>query len=199
MQPRESLEINRVKAFSDGVFAIAATLLAFNVHLVAPADQSLDALVGQIEPQIAAFLISFIVAAVYWRNHNRLFNVLERVDARLNQFNMALLAAVCLMPFATGLIAGLRPSAGAVILYAGTIALIGVLSAVQWAYAALRPALLSPHATTKEMWAWFRVACVSPAVFLLSIALTGFSVVWAMRSWLLILAFLPLARRLERR
>jgi len=199
MERPDWLELPRVKAFSDGVFAIAATLLAFNVHLSAAADQPLGALLEQIEPQILSFLISFVVAGVYWRNHNRLFNLLDRVNPRLNQLNMALLASVCLMPFAASLIAGVSPGAGAVMLYAFAIALIGLLSAALWAYAAVRPALLASHASATELWAWFRVACTAPLVFLLSTAIACWSVPWAMRSWGLLLVFLPLARRLERR
>jgi len=193
------VELPRLKSFSDGVFAIAATLLAFNVHLPATTDQSFSDLLAAIEPQIMAFLISFVVAAVYWRNHNRLFLLLDRADSRLNQINMALLAAVCLMPFTTGLIAGVKLSPGAVILYALSMALIGVLAAAQWAYVALHPALLASHVTQREIWRWFSVACVAPTIFLLSIAPANFSVEWAMRGWGVILVFLPLARRLTRR
>lgn len=199
MERRDSLELARVKSFSDGVFAIAATLLAFNIKLSGQPDQPFLDLIGELAPQIWAFLISFIVAAIYWRNHNRLFNLLERVDGRLNQINMALLAVVCLMPFATGLIGSFHPRQGAFTLYAATIALIGALSAGQWAYAARHPGLLASHVTPKEMWGWFSVACVAPVVFLLSIAVTGVSVTWAMRSWGLLLLFLPLARRVTRR
>jgi uncharacterized membrane protein len=144
-------------------------------------------------------MISFAVAGVYWRNHNRLFALLERVDTRLNQLNMALLATVCLMPFAAGLLAGGNPGAGSLILYAATIALIGLLSAAQWAYAASRPALLAAHAAPGELWRWVGVACVPPAVFLCSTALASWSVPWAMRSWAALLVLLPLARRLCRR
>lgn len=200
MERRENLEINRVKAYSDGIFAIAATLLAFNVKLNGQSELPFGALLDELAPQITAFLISFSVAGIYWRNHNRMFNLLERVDGRLNQLNMALLATVCLMPFATGLIGGgFHPGAGAFTLYAATIALIGTLSAAQWAYVALHPALLSSHATGKEAWGWFFVACVAPTVFLASIAVAGFSVPWAMRSWVLMLLFLPLARRMTHR
>ena len=199
MQNRESLEIARVKAFSDGVFAIAATLLAFNVHLVNQDELPFGALFDQLSPQISAFLISFVVAAIYWRNHNRLFNLLHRVDQRLNMLNMAQLAAVCLMPFASGLIAGARPSPGAITFYALSIAVIGLLSAALWAYAALKPELIGPSAAPAELWSWFRVACIPPAIFLLSIALVPFSVIWAMRSWSLLAVLLPVARRLSHR
>lgn len=195
----EPVELSRLKSFSDGVFAIAATLLTFNIHLPNTPDQAFSALLDEIAPQILAFVISFAVASVYWRNHNRLFALLAKVDGRLNQLNMALLAAVCLTPFATGLIAGLQPSSGGFTLYAGAMALIGALAAAQWAYAALHPALLAPHVAPKELWRWFSVASVAPVVFLLSIALAGVSVEWAMRSWVLMLVFLPLARRIAHR
>lgn len=196
---RDVVELGRLKSFSDGVFAIAATLLAFNVHLPAAPDQPFTGLLGQIGPQIFAFLISFVVAAIYWRNHNRLFAMLDKVDARLNQLNMALLAAVCLMPFATGLIAGFHPTLGGFTLYAVAMALIGVLAASQWAYAALHPGLHAPGITSRQLWQWFAVASVAPATFLLSIALAGISIEWAMRSWSGIVVLIPLARHLTHR
>jgi len=199
MQQREHLELTRVKAFSDGVIAIAATLLAINIHLTNEGEQSLDALLDQLAPQIGAFLISFAVCAVYWRNHNRMFNLLHRIDPRLNSLNMVQLASICLMPFASGLIAGDVPSVGAMTLYAAAIALVGVLSAAQWAYIALKPGLVGPEAEPAELWAWFRIACIAPAIFLLSIAIAHFSVPWAMRSWALTALFLPLVRKLEHR
>lgn len=195
----DTVELGRLKSFSDGVFAIAATLLAFNVHLPDAGEKPFAAMLEQLEPQILAFLISFVVAAVYWRNHNRMFAHLDEVDSRLNQINMALLAAVCLMPFATGLIAGSKPSLGAFTVYAAAMALIGLITAGQWIYIALHPALLSPHVTSKDIWRWLPVACVAPTVFLLSIGLASVSVAWAMRSWALMLVFLPLARRITHR
>ncbi len=192
---QETMEVARVKSFSDGVFAIAATLLAFNIKLPEQNDLPLAGLLDKLWPQIMAFLISFVVASFYWRIHSRLFLLLHRVDGRLGILNTALLASVCLMPFSSSLIAGGKTSTAAVILYALTIALIGLINAVMWLAAATSPHLMAPSATKHHFWPWFWIALVTPAVFLISAALAPFSVVLAMRSWAALIVLLPLARR----
>lgn len=193
------MEVGRVKSFSDGVFAIAATLLAFNIKLPDQTDQPFGALADKLWPQIMAFLISFIVASFYWRIHNRLFLLVHRVDSRLGILNTALLAVVCLMPFSSSLIASGRTGSGAVILYALTITATGYINAGMWLYAAMSPGLMAPNATKHHFWPWFWIACITPTMFLLSAAVALYSVPLAMQSWSLLILFLPLARRISRR
>jgi uncharacterized membrane protein len=199
MQDMETMEVGRFKSFSDGVFAIAATLLAINIHLPEQDDLPLGAMIDTLWPQIMAFLISFLVASFYWRVHNRLFLLLHKVDGRLGSLNTALLAAICLLPFSSSLIAGAKISRAAVILYALTITVIGYINAGMWLYAAASAHLMAPSATKHHFWPWFWIACITPTVFLISAALTSFSAAIAMRSWLSLVLLLPLARRLLRR
>jgi uncharacterized membrane protein len=199
LQDIETMEVGRFKSFSDGVFAIAATLLAINIHMPEQEDLPLGDLMDKLWPQIMAFLISFLVATSYWRVHNRLFLLLHRVDGRLGSINTVLLAAVCLLPFSSSLIAGPKISTTSIILYASTTAFIGYINAGMWLYAAFSPHLMAPSATKHHFWPWFWQACITPTVFLISAAIAPYSGQLAMQSWFLLALLVPLARRLLRR
>ncbi|MGH7764574.1 MAG: TMEM175 family protein [Candidatus Dormibacteraceae bacterium] len=95
---------SRVEAFSDGVFAVASTLLVFN--LVAPrVTHGLDAALLSAWPSYAAYAISFGTIIVIWVNHHVVFENIERVDRRLLFINALLLLTVAAIPFPTGLLA----------------------------------------------------------------------------------------------
>jgi uncharacterized membrane protein len=107
-------ESGRVEAFSDGVFAIAITLLILEVK-VPTADngtQLWHALTAQW-PSYAAYVISFLVIGVMWVNHHTVFSYIARVDRPLIFYNVLILLVVAAIPFPTALVAGNLGEAGA--------------------------------------------------------------------------------------
>jgi uncharacterized membrane protein len=74
-----SSETARVEAFSDGVFAIAITLLILNVRIPPPSFGHLGLALARQWPTYAAFLISFAFIGIMWVNHHRLFNHIQRL------------------------------------------------------------------------------------------------------------------------
>jgi uncharacterized membrane protein len=95
---------NRVEAFSDGVFAVAATLLVFDLVRPAVKVDLASALLAEW-PSYAAYAISFGTIVVIWVNHHVVFDSLDRVDRRLLFINALLLLTVAAIPFPTGLLA----------------------------------------------------------------------------------------------
>jgi uncharacterized membrane protein len=94
----------RAEAFSDGVFAVAATLLVFN--LAAPkVSHGLDQALLAEWPSYTAYAISFGTIVVIWVNHHVVFDSLDRVDRRFLFINALLLVTVAAIPFPTGLLA----------------------------------------------------------------------------------------------
>ncbi|MDH6121644.1 TMEM175 family protein [Kitasatospora sp. GAS204B] len=96
----------RVEAFSDGVFAIAITLLVLNIK-VPEADTGRElwhALAGEW-PSYCAYLVSFLVIGVMWVNHHTVFSYIARVDRTLVFLNLLLLLVVAALPFPTALLA----------------------------------------------------------------------------------------------
>ena len=105
--PTPVISTNRLEAFSDGVFAIVITLLVLELRLPAgplPLAEKLRAM----EPQLAAFVASFIIVGMTWIGHHGLFHLIKRVDKSLMWLNFLQLICVSFIPFPT-MILGLHP------------------------------------------------------------------------------------------
>lgn len=122
-------EKNRLEAFSDGVFAIIITLLVLEIGVphVQNADTKtiFEALYG-ILPKLTAFIISFVIIAVYWVSHHSIFSELKFVSGKILWYNLWILLLVCLLPFTTALIGDYPFVSGAVFIYSIHIFIIGV-------------------------------------------------------------------------
>jgi uncharacterized membrane protein len=98
----------RLEAFSDGVFAIAITLLVLDLNVPAPADlhgQSLNRALAHQWPAYLAYLVSFLVIGIIWINHHSMCALARRVDRRTLFANLFLLLTVSVIPFPTRLLA----------------------------------------------------------------------------------------------
>jgi uncharacterized membrane protein len=95
---------SRLEAFSDGVFAVAITLLALNL-VVKPGQSALLHQLGSSWPNFAAYLISFFMIGIVWVNHHALVRGIAVVDRTLLFLNLVLLLFVVLIPFATATVA----------------------------------------------------------------------------------------------
>jgi hypothetical protein len=95
----------RVLALSDGVFAIIITLLVLEVHVPELSQgQSLNQALAEIRPSLTAFVISFILAGMYWVAHRDLFALIRRTDRGLVWLNILYLLPLCLLPFGAGML-----------------------------------------------------------------------------------------------
>lgn len=96
----------RAEAFSDGVLAVAITLLALDLHVEPSEEASLVSQLRQLWPSFAAYGVSFFVIGVIWVNHHSLFSLISRVDRVLLFENLVLLMFVTSLPFTTSTLAG---------------------------------------------------------------------------------------------
>jgi uncharacterized membrane protein len=106
------VESGRLEAFSDGVFAVAITILALNLGVVGPGrhQPSLAELLGAHWPAFAAYAVSFASIGIIWVNHHALFKNFSEIDRALLFLNLLLLFFVVGIPFATSTLAAyLRP------------------------------------------------------------------------------------------
>jgi uncharacterized membrane protein len=99
----------RLEAFSDGVFAVAITLLALNITLAGPGSVKLQHQLWEHRWSFAAYLISFFVIGIIWVNHHVLIKSIAVVDRTLLFFNLVLLLFVVLIPFSTATVAQYLP------------------------------------------------------------------------------------------
>ena len=99
---QHGLTPGRVEAFSDGIFAIAATLLILNVQLPHPTDNGgLGRELLELWPSYVAYGASFITIGVMWLNHHALFARVARVDRTLVGLNLFMLGVIAFLPFPT--------------------------------------------------------------------------------------------------
>jgi uncharacterized membrane protein len=130
---------SRLEAFSDGVFAVAITLLALNLAVKGPGNKHLLTQLGDLWPAYVAYLISFFTIGIIWVNHHTLLNNVMVVTRTLLFVNLTLLAVVVAIPFATTTMADYLgqgwPNANvAAVLYGGVFELmsIGFLLVSEW-------------------------------------------------------------------
>jgi uncharacterized membrane protein len=95
----------RLEAFSDGVLAIAITLLILNVHVEPKPHESLTSALAAAWPEIVAYVASFLQIGIMWANHHALFRVVVKVDHVLLLLNLLLLGFVTFLPLPTQLVA----------------------------------------------------------------------------------------------
>lgn len=142
--------IARIEALSDGVFAVAMTLLVLDLH--APARESitnerdlLKALFA-LAPKLVVYLMSFLTLGIFWVGQQTQLNHLGRANRDLAWIHLAFLFAVTLMPFSTIMMSGFIEYRVALLIYWGNILLLGALLYAAWRYAG-REQLLSDAVT----------------------------------------------------
>jgi uncharacterized membrane protein len=134
-------ETSRVEAFSDGVFAIAITLLVLELKVPQGSGNGLARELAAEWPSYVAFLLSFAFIGIMWVNHHRLFTVIRRCDNGLLFFNLLLLLGVTAVPFPTAVLAtylATAESRTAAALFNGTYLAIAIFFNVLWRYAVSR-------------------------------------------------------------
>jgi uncharacterized membrane protein len=95
----------RIEAFSDGVFAIAITLLIIEIGVpVLTADESLSHALRHLWPEYAAYVLSFVMIGIYWANHNSFFKHFVRSDHFFLMINVFFLMAIAFVPFPTAVL-----------------------------------------------------------------------------------------------
>jgi uncharacterized membrane protein len=133
----------RVLALSDGVFAIIITLLVLEVHVPELTQgHTLNQALAELRPSLVAFVISFVLAGMYWVGHRDLFALIRRTDRGLVWLNICYLLPLCLLPFGSGLIGKYDTEPVALRIYGLLLVVIAAMRVVIWLYATNRPHLL---------------------------------------------------------
>jgi uncharacterized membrane protein len=154
-QPRRrGFRTGRLEAFSDGVFAIAVTLLVLDIGVSASAGHDLGAAIRGLWPSYLAYVASFSTIGAAWLGHNAITEYLERTDAAFVRLNLLLLLFVSFLPFPTRLVAEFihqdKAERVAVTFYGIVLLLSSVLLQVLWRYA-VRAHLVRPDTADEEV------------------------------------------------
>jgi uncharacterized membrane protein len=183
------LSLERLVFFSDGVFAIAVTLLALEIRLPATegtlTNMQLLHNLEVIWPKYLSYVVSFMVIGFFWMGHHRKFRLIERYDHSLLMLNLLLLMVIAFVPFPTSVLSA-HWNQTATIFYALTMTLAGVLSAAIWWYASRHNRLVNPHLDPQQSRREMLRALVVPGVFMFSVGPALINADLAKFSWLLI-------------
>ncbi len=147
-------ETNRVEAFSDGVFAIAATLLVADlkvpVGIMVPGAIGLWQAILANWPGYLAFALSFMIVVIFWGNHHQMLKHIRYTDPMVLVLNGFILLGIAFVPHVTALLAHYLLDPGratvATAMYAGTLCAVSLAINLFWDYAARHPDLLDETA-----------------------------------------------------
>ena len=124
----QARDVDRLVAFSDGVYAIAITLLVLSLSVPNGPESHLGQELQDVLPQLLSYALSFAVIGRYWVAHHRMFRSLRRVDGTLLGLNLALLGFVAVLPFPTQVLGDYGDTTLGTIVYAAAICAVGSLS-----------------------------------------------------------------------
>jgi uncharacterized membrane protein len=176
----EPKETGRTEAFSDGVFAVAITLLVLSfqpptIHSSLTDRALLDSLPGQL-PMIIAFVTSFATIGIMWINHHRLFSHIKRSDTGLLLLNLLLLLLIVFIPYPTALLAqqyAAHPEGHyAAVLFNGTYFMMAVCFNLLWRYASYHNRLLGKNTDQHAVAAISRQYLFGPISYIITLGLT---------------------------
>ena len=179
-------ETGRLEAFSDGVFAVAITLLALNIRIPGidlppnklPGDTDLWHVLGDEWPVLAAYVTSFATIGIMWLNHHRLFTHIKGMNTGLVLLNLLLLLFIVFVPVPTALLAEYVDrdvQHAAAIVYSGTLFLTACCFNLLWRYASYHNRLLGKDADARAVAAISKQYLFGPLVYLITFALAWIS------------------------
>jgi TMEM175 potassium channel family protein len=172
-------ETARLEAFSDGVFAIAITLLILEIKVPIAGTGMLAAQLLRQWPSYFSFVASFIFIGIMWINHHRLFTHIRKSDDLLLIFNLLLLMGITFVPFPTAVLAahlGGPDQRSATIFFQATYLLISLLFNLLWRYAASSRRLLSLDTDASSVSRITRQYSFGPLLYLVCFALAWVNV-----------------------
>jgi uncharacterized membrane protein len=206
------LDFERIVFFSDAIFAIAITLLILEVRppeldKVLEEGNSLSHELANQFRSIQSFLSSFIVLGFYWRAHHQIFRYVRRFDGNLIWLNLLFLLSVVWLPYPTVILgrfvnSELTPVMGigdqqlAVVIYAGSVAITGLLLTAIWLYCTYRHRFVDKDLPDRFIQYQTLRHFIPAALFGASIGLTFYDPILTSSLWWIVLLTLPLLRRL---
>jgi uncharacterized membrane protein len=175
-----TMRTTRAEAFSDGVFAIAITLLVLDLKVPAMAGDRLGRALWEQWPSYLAYAVSFMVIGIIWMNHHAVVDHLRAVDRPLLALNLFLLLWISLIPWPTKLVADYMREGGdgervAALVYAGTMTMMGLAFVLLWRHASRDRRLLGGDLSDAEIARRTRRFAIGAPIYALSVAVALFS------------------------
>jgi uncharacterized membrane protein len=170
----------RLAALSDGVFAVAMTLLVLDLHVPATvhSERDLWSALAASAPRFLMYLMTFLTLGIFWVGQQTQLNCLSRSDRHLTWIHIAFLASISVTPFSTMLLAGYPTYRVALLTYWANILLLGILLYASWGYASRR-ALLKDDVPPEAPAAICRRIQIAQALYAFGALLSVFGTYWS--------------------
>ncbi len=192
---------NRIEALSDGIFAIAMTLLVLNFHIPSlPHDASnvrvLPALLG-MWPVFTTYAVSFLSLGVFWIGHHNMYHAVRRSDRPLLWLSILFFMFVSSLPFTTSVLNAFPKTQVAPLFFGANLTLIGWLLYAQWAYAGRQPEMLAAFVTDHHRRMVGRRFLAYPIVATLTMLICFWSIPISLGLYLILLPLYVIPGRIE--
>jgi uncharacterized membrane protein len=198
----EQKETGRVEAFSDGVFAVAVTLLILTIQVppgTTTANNIPQQVVGQL-PFFLAYVVSFLSILVMWANHHGIFNLVVRTDRVLILLNGVLLMLITFFDYPTAVVgAALREGKYqqfAAMFYTGTLVVLTIVYQLFWRYIAAHPRLIDQHVSPATIQRISREYRFGPVFYLIAFGLAYINALAGILATLLLAIYFGLTARI---
>lgn len=183
---------SRLETLTDGVFAIAMTILVLDIHvpelLSGSTSGDLFLSLAQLWPRLASFIISFIVLAMFWVAHHSEFRYIKKLDHKLIWLNMFYLLFVSLLPFTAALLGRYPGNEAAVIVYGAHLIIMILIHYFMWNHASRHTSLVADNLDPRINKLADRLAVFGISSYILGMLLS----VWNENATLIIYALVPL-------
>jgi uncharacterized membrane protein len=192
-----SRELDRLNAFSDGVFAVAITLLVLNIETPKVDEDDLWSALSDLGGDLYAYFLAFAIIGMFWYGHAAMLSHLERTSGRLMVVNLFLLSTIALLPFSTSLIGGYGDSELATCVFALNLGVAATADSLM-DQVAMREELYVPGEEPDR-----RILSIEgilrPLVFLISVPLAFVDTTVAEVFWLTLFILPEIAGMISRR
>ena len=200
-RPVGGLSTNRLEAFSDGVFAVAITLLVLNLQI----PQLASSLVSRellpklfdLWPKLLSYMLSFVLVGIYWVAHHNTFHYIQRSDRNLLWLNILLMMCIVFLPFPTALLGQYPEQRVSIISYAGTLVITGLVLQSLWWYATSGCRLVDRDIDPRLEQRATRRNLTAPLLYLLAIGISFFNVMASLILFLLVPVYYILPGRID--
>lgn len=182
-EPKElnkGMTTHRIQGLTDGIFAVAMTLLILNIEVPAVRDQiTLTNRLLDLQLLFFDYVLSFLLLASFWAAHHRQYHVIRRVDDRLVWINVVFLVFVVLVPFSTSLFGDNRNLQIAAVFFETNLLVLGLTMYWQWSYVTGHPDFVQPDVDKESIEIGKKINLVIPLVSLAAIAVSFISPDWS--------------------
>jgi uncharacterized membrane protein len=162
--PEKNYDLERLIFFSDGVFAIAITLLVIELHPPHDWDRTFTGLVNHLGASIIYYMISFAAIGAFWMTHRLMFRYVQGFSETASWLNLLFLALVGLTPLANMLLGTGRLSLEIIWIYIGLMSAISLAGGVLWAYLSMASGTVDPRLSTGFKWAMLVRLSIMPPI-----------------------------------